>query len=187
MLLFDDNIFFINILLDVELVTVLVQDINEEWISDKTRFCYDGLKRQRLSDPMIRDSDGRFKAVSWRDALAVVGDIIHQVKPDEIVGVAGQLSDAESMMVLKDFVNRMGSDNVWCEGTAAGVDADLRYSYLMNTSISGLENADLFLLIGTQVRFPLCLFCIVSGTGLDRSLCIWNNDIRKTKLCSLIL
>lgn len=101
---------------------------------------------------MIRDSDGRFKAVSWRDALAVVGDIIHQVKSDEIVGIAGQLSDAESMMVLKDFVNRMGSDNVWCEGTAVGVDADLRYSYLMNTSISGLENADLFLLVGTQPR-----------------------------------
>lgn len=145
-------------LLDVKHVITPFQDINEEWISDKTRFSYDGLKRQRLSDPMIRDSDGRFKAMSWRDALAVVGDIIHQVKPDEIVGVAGQLSDAESMMVLKDFVNRMGSDNVWCEGTAVGVDADLRYSYLMNTSISGLENADLFLLVGTQVSFrPISL------------------------------
>ncbi|KAJ4902273.1 NADH dehydrogenase [ubiquinone] iron-sulfur protein 1 [Raphanus sativus] len=136
----------------MRIIPRLNEDINEEWISDKTRFSYDGLKRQRLSDPMIRDSDGRFKAVSWRDALAVVGDIIHQVKSDEIVGIAGQLSDAESMMVLKDFVNRMGSDNVWCEGTAVGVDADLRYSYLMNTSISGLENADLFLLVGTQPR-----------------------------------
>ncbi|KAF2567104.1 hypothetical protein F2Q70_00027229 [Brassica cretica] len=136
----------------MRIIPRLNEDINEEWISDKTRFSYDGLKRQRLSDPMIRDSDGRFKAVSWRDALAVVGDIIHQVKPDEIVGIAGQLSDAESMMVLKDFVNRMGSDNVWCEGTAVGVDADLRYSYLMNSSISGLENADVFLLVGTQPR-----------------------------------
>ncbi|ESQ47320.1 hypothetical protein EUTSA_v100276401mg, partial [Eutrema salsugineum] len=136
----------------MRIIPRLNEDINEEWISDKTRFSYDGLKRQRLSDPMIRDSDGRFKAVSWRDALAVVGDIVHQVKSDEIVGIAGQLSDAESMMVLKDFVNRMGSDNVWCEGTAVGVDADLRYSYLMNTSISGLENADLFLLVGTQPR-----------------------------------
>lgn len=136
----------------MRIIPRLNEDINEEWISDKTRFSYDGLKRQRLSDPMIRDSDGRFKAVSWRDALAVVGDIIHQVKSDEIVGIAGQLSDAESMMVLKDFVNRMGSDNVWCEGTAVGVDADLRYSYLMNSSISGLENADLFLLVGTQPR-----------------------------------
>ncbi|CAH2034314.1 unnamed protein product [Thlaspi arvense] len=136
----------------MRIIPRLNEDINEEWISDKTRFSYDGLKRQRLSDPMIRDADGRFKAVSWRDALAVVGDIVHQVKPEEIVGIAGQLSDAESMMVLKDFVNRMGSDNVWCEGTALGIDADLRYRYLMNTSIAGLENADLFLLIGTQPR-----------------------------------
>ncbi|KAF9664144.1 hypothetical protein SADUNF_Sadunf17G0125600 [Salix dunnii] len=66
----------------------LNEDINEEWISEKTRFCYDGLKRQRLND-------GRFKVVSWHDALAVV---------------------AESMMALKDFLNKMGSNNVWCEG-----------------------------------------------------------------------
>ncbi|KAI3451321.1 hypothetical protein Pfo_007986 [Paulownia fortunei] len=66
----------------------LNEDINEEWISDKTRFFYDGLKRQRLNDPMIRGADGRFKAVSWRDALAVVAEVIHQVKPEEIVGYA---------------------------------------------------------------------------------------------------
>ncbi|GFY94128.1 NADH-ubiquinone dehydrogenase [Actinidia rufa] len=66
----------------------LNEDINEEWISDKTRFFYDGLKRQRLNDPMIRGADGRFKAVSWRDALAVVAEVIHQAKPKDIVGVA---------------------------------------------------------------------------------------------------
>ncbi|KAL2499031.1 NADH dehydrogenase [ubiquinone] iron-sulfur protein 1 [Abeliophyllum distichum] len=102
----------------------LNEDINEEWISDKTRFFYDGLKRQRLNDPMIRGADGRFKTVSWRDALAVVAEVMHQAKPEEIVGVAGKLSDAESMMALKDFLNKMG----------------------------GLENADVFLLVGTQPR-----------------------------------
>ncbi|XP_039144727.1 NADH dehydrogenase [ubiquinone] iron-sulfur protein 1, mitochondrial [Dioscorea cayenensis subsp. rotundata] len=130
----------------------LNEDINEEWISDKTRFCYDGLKRQRLNDPMIRGPDGRFKSVSWRDALAVVAEVIHQVKPDEIVGVAGKLSDAESMMALKDFVNRMGSNSVLCEGNGPNPQADLRSSYLMNTSIAGLEKADVFLLVGTQPR-----------------------------------
>ncbi|KAK2968046.1 hypothetical protein RJ640_003780 [Escallonia rubra] len=130
----------------------LNEDINEEWISDKTRFCYDGLKRQRLNDPMIRGADGRFKAVSWRDALAVVAEAMHQVKPEEIVGVAGKLSDAESMMSLKDFLNRMGSNNVWCEGNGVHTNADLRSSYLLNSSISGLENADVFLLVGTQPR-----------------------------------
>jgi NADH dehydrogenase (ubiquinone) Fe-S protein 1 len=130
-----------------------LQDINEEWISDKTRFCYDGLKRQRLNDPMIRGPDGRFKAVTWRDALAVVAEVLHQVKPEEITGVAGKLSDAESMMALKDFVNRMGSDKVLCEGNGPNPPADLRSNYLMNTSIAGLEKADVFLLVGTQVKF----------------------------------
>ncbi|KAJ6420871.1 hypothetical protein OIU84_028281 [Salix udensis] len=83
-----------------------IEDINEERISDKTRLCYDGLKRQRLNDPMIRGTDGRFKAVSWHDAFAVVAEIAHQVKPEEIVGIA------ESMMALKDFLNKMGSNNV---------------------------------------------------------------------------
>lgn len=128
----------------------LNEDINEEWISDKTRFCYDGLKRQRLNDPMIRGADGRFKAVNWRDALAVVAEVMLQAKPEEIVGIAGRLSDAESMMALKDFLNRMGSNNVWCEGTGAQPNADLRSGYIMNTSISGLEKADCFLLVGTQ-------------------------------------
>lgn len=130
----------------------LNEDINEEWISDKTRFCYDGLKRQRLNDPMIRGADGRFKAVSWRDALAVVAEVAHSAKPEEIVGIAGQLSDAESMMALKDFLNKMGSNNVWCEGISEKTNADLRSGYIMNTGIAGLENADVFLLVGTQPR-----------------------------------
>ncbi|KAK9073603.1 hypothetical protein SSX86_007927 [Deinandra increscens subsp. villosa] len=136
----------------MRIVPRLNEDINEEWISDKTRFCYDGLKRQRLNDPMIRDSDGRFKPVSWRDALTVVGEVIHQVKPEEIVGVAGKLSDAESMMLLKDFLNKMGSNNVWCEGNGKNTNADLRSDYLLNSSIGGLEKADCFLLVGTQPR-----------------------------------
>lgn len=130
----------------------LNEDINEEWISDKTRFFYDGLKRQRLNDPMIRGADGRFKAVSWHDALAVVAEVILQTKQNEIVGVAGKLSDAESMMALKDFLNKMGSNNVWCEGNGSNPNADLRSGYIMNTSISGLEKADAFLLVGTQPR-----------------------------------
>ncbi|XP_073014253.1 NADH dehydrogenase [ubiquinone] iron-sulfur protein 1, mitochondrial [Typha latifolia] len=130
----------------------LNEDINEEWISDKTRFCYDGLKRQRLNDPMIRGPDGRFKAVTWRDALAVVAEVAHQVKSEEIVGIAGQLSDAESMMALKDFLNKMGSNNVLCEGNGPSPQADLRPNYLLNTNISGLEKADVFLLVGTQPR-----------------------------------
>ncbi|TYJ27447.1 hypothetical protein E1A91_A07G187900v1 [Gossypium mustelinum] len=135
----------------------LNEDINEEWVSDKTRFCYDGLKRQRLNDPMIRGAHGRFKAVSWRDALAVVAEVALHVKPEEIVGITGQLSDAESMMALKDLLNRMGSNNVWFEGTGTNPSADLRYRYLMNSSIAGLEKADVFLLVGTQPRYEAAM------------------------------
>ncbi|CAM8934991.1 unnamed protein product [Rhodiola kirilowii] len=136
----------------MRIIPRLNEDINEEWISDKTRFCYDGLKRQRLNDPMIRGPDGRFKVVSWRDALTVVADVAHQVAPQDIVGVAGRLSDAESMMALKDLLNKLGSNNVWCEGTESQPCADLRSGYLLNSSIGGLEKADVFLLIGTQPR-----------------------------------
>lgn len=136
----------------MRIIPRLNEDVNEEWISDKTRFCYDGLKRQRLNDPMIRGSDGRFKAVSWRDALDVIAEVMHKVKPEEIVGVAGKLSDAESMMALKDFLNKMGSNNVWCEGNEGQPQADLRSGYLLNTGIADLENADVFLLVGTQPR-----------------------------------
>ncbi|XP_078440800.1 NADH-ubiquinone dehydrogenase [Wolffia australiana] len=129
----------------------LNEDINEEWISDKTRFFYDGLKRQRLNDPMVRGPDGRFKSVSWRDALAIVAEVAQQVKPEEMVGIAGQLSDAESMMALKDFFNRMGSNNVMCEGNGSA-QADFRSSYLLNTSIAGLERADAILIVGSQPR-----------------------------------
>ncbi|EPS69042.1 hypothetical protein M569_05719 [Genlisea aurea] len=136
----------------LRVVPRLNEDINEEWISDKTRFFYDGLKRQRLNDPMIRGPDGRFKTVSWRDALVAIADIIPQVKPQEIVGVAGKLSDAESMIALKDLLNRLGSNNVWCEGNGPNLNADIRSGYIMNTTISGLEKADAFLLVGTQPR-----------------------------------
>ncbi|KAB2074878.1 hypothetical protein ES319_A07G180500v1 [Gossypium barbadense] len=117
----------------------------------------DGLKRQRLNDPMIRGAHGRFKAVSWRDALAVVAEVALHGKPEEIVGITGQLSDAESMMALKDLLNRMGSNNVWCEGTGTNPSADLRYRYLMNSSIAGLEKADVFLLVGTQPRYEAAM------------------------------
>ncbi|XP_050229620.1 NADH dehydrogenase [ubiquinone] iron-sulfur protein 1, mitochondrial [Mercurialis annua] len=151
----------------------LNEDINEEWISDKTRFCYDGLKRQRLNDPMIRGADGRFKVVSWRDAFAIVAEVMHQVKPEEIVGIAGKLSDAESMMALKDFLNRMGSNNVRCEGNGPSPNADLRSGYIMNSSISALEKADVFLLVGTQPRVEAAMV----NARIRKTVCATNAKV----------
>lgn len=128
------------------------QEINEEWIGDKARFSYDGLKRQRLSEPMIRRPDGQLQAASWKDALEAIAEAAYKVKPEEMVGVAGKLADAESMLALKDFLNRMGCERLWAEGDGESVDADLRSRFLLNTGIAGLEQADVCLLIGTQVK-----------------------------------
>ncbi|KAH9305148.1 hypothetical protein KI387_009552, partial [Taxus chinensis] len=125
-------------------------DINEEWISDKTRFCYDGLKRQRLNEPMIRGSDGRLQPVTWQDALEFIARVARKVLPEEKAGIAGKLSDVESMMALKDYMNKMGSDNLWCEGDGMDPQADLRSDFLLNTSIVGLEKGDVFLFVGTN-------------------------------------
>ncbi|RVW87759.1 NADH dehydrogenase [ubiquinone] iron-sulfur protein 1, mitochondrial [Vitis vinifera] len=172
----------IPLMTDVTVVAVCcwgrIMDINEEWISDKTRFCYDGLKRQRLNDPMIRGADGRFKPVSWRDALAVVAEVAHQVKPKEIVGIAGQLSDAESMMALKDFLNKMGSNNVLCEGNGSHPCADLRSGYLLNSNIAGLEKADVFLLVGTQIASVLCITMDSGAAAWELGNLIVERDFR---------
>ncbi|KAJ7557251.1 hypothetical protein O6H91_05G118900 [Diphasiastrum complanatum] len=136
----------------MRIIPRLNEEVNEEWISDKTRFSYDGLKRQRLNEPMIRRPGGYLEPVTWRAALSAVAQAVHQVKPEEMAGVVGKLADAESIIALKDFLNKLGCENTWCEGIGANIDADVRSKYLLNTTIAGVENADVFLLIGTQVR-----------------------------------
>lgn len=115
---------------------------------------------------MIHGTDGRFKVVSWHDAFAVVAEIAHQVKPEEIVGIA------ESMMALKDFLNKMGSNNVWCEGNGPSPNADLRSGYIMNCGINGLENADVFLLVGAQVIIVLTFSVIDRMELVSAVLCV---------------
>ncbi|XP_050435934.1 NADH-ubiquinone oxidoreductase 75 kDa subunit, mitochondrial [Adelges cooleyi] len=132
----------------------LNEDINEEWLSDKSRFSYDGLKRQRLITPMVKDSKGNLVPVEWEDALVTASRVLMKANGD-VVGVAGSLSDAESMVSLKDLLNRLGSEELYTEQPfpVVGSSTDLRSSYLFNSSISGLEQADLVLLIGTNPRY----------------------------------
>lgn len=91
------------------------EDINEEWINDKTRFAYDGLRRQRLVTPMVRSSDGLLKQCDWDDALYAVSDRLSRLSGSQIAAVAGGLCDAESLVALKDLFNRLGSENVCTE------------------------------------------------------------------------
>ena len=87
-------------------------DVNEEWISDKTRYAYDGLKFQRLTTPLVKRGD-RFVAASWEDALTTIAEGLAAsgAKGDEIQAVAGHLVDTESLVALKDLISSLGSDN----------------------------------------------------------------------------
>jgi NADH dehydrogenase (ubiquinone) Fe-S protein 1 len=132
-------------------------DVNEEWINDKTRYAYDGLKFQRLTSPLIKQGD-RFVPTTWGGALAAIADGLRAsgAKGDEIQAVAGHLADSESLVALKDFVNRLGSDNTALDSVGgyappvAGVD--VRSNYLFNATIPGVESADAILLVGTNPR-----------------------------------
>ncbi|KAF8607423.1 NADH-quinone oxidoreductase [Ceratobasidium sp. AG-I] len=131
-------------------------DVNEEWISDKTRFAHDGLVQQRLTTPLIRQGD-RFVSAGWEDALTAIADGLKSsgAQADEIQGVAGTLADTEALVALKDLVNRLGSENLIIDskvGGAAGPSVDVRSNYLFNSTIQGLSEADAILLVGTNPR-----------------------------------
>jgi len=128
-------------------------DINEEWISDKTRFAYDGLKRQRLDRPYLRGADGRLKPASWSDAFAAIAKRMQGVDGGRIAAIAGDLADCEAMTALKDLMAAVGSPNIDCRQDGAKLDPSTRAGYLMNTGLAGLELADACLLIGTNPRW----------------------------------
>ncbi|RZC40576.1 NADH-ubiquinone oxidoreductase 75 kDa subunit, mitochondrial [Asbolus verrucosus] len=130
------------------------EEINEEWLSDKARFAYDGLKRQRLVTPMLRGSDGELKPVDWETALLSVAKVLKNAG-SSVGAIAGGLADAEALVALKDLLNRVGSEDLCTEHTFPldGSGTDLRSSYLLNNKIAGAEEADFVLLIGTNPRF----------------------------------
>ncbi|KPI99867.1 NADH-ubiquinone oxidoreductase 75 kDa subunit, mitochondrial [Papilio xuthus] len=131
------------------------EEINEEWLSDKSRFACDGLKRQRLVTPLMTDSRGNLTPVEWEDAIVAAARALRDCPPDKLLAVAGDMADAESLVALKDLVNRLGSELVCTEQffPLEGSGIDLRSTYLLNTGIANVEEADFVLLIGTNVRF----------------------------------
>ncbi|KAF6255076.1 NADH:ubiquinone oxidoreductase 76 kDa subunit [Scenedesmus sp. NREL 46B-D3] len=129
----------------------LNEAVNEEWISDKARFQFDALKRQRLDTPMVKGPNGLQQA-TWGDALAAIAGAAQGLGPNQFKAIAGKLADAECMIALKDLANRLGSGSTWHEGGFPELDADVRSTYTANTTVAGLEVADVILLIGTNPR-----------------------------------
>jgi NADH-quinone oxidoreductase subunit G len=130
----------------------LNEAVNEEWISDKTRFACDGLRRQRLDRPYVW-VDGKLQAATWPQAFTAIADRLRGVDGARIAAIAGDLADVESMLALKDLMTALGSPNLDCRQDGAAIDTRTRAGYLFNTTIAGIDQADACLLIGTNPRW----------------------------------
>ena len=129
----------------------LNEDVNEEWLADKSRYACDALARQRLDRPYVR-RDGKLVAASWDEAFAVIAERMNGLDAGKVAAIAGDLCDAESMFVLKNLMDAVGSPNLDCRQEGEKLPA-ARSGYIMNSGISALESADAVLLVGTNPRW----------------------------------
>ena len=131
----------------------LHEDVNEEWISDRTRFAYDGLNNGRLDRPYIRDEDsGKLVEASWEAAFALIAKKLSSLKGEQIAGLVGDLAEVESIVALKDLLEKLGSPNMDCRTDGAQFDPSNRAGYLFNSTIAGIDESDAILLIGSNPR-----------------------------------
>ncbi len=128
------------------------EDINEEWISDKTRYACDGLLKQRLDTPYTREN-GRLQKTSWDLALKLLINKLKSFKPYEIAGMVGDLADLEMIYSFKNFFEKsLGSTNLECREDRTYINPTERMNYIFNSKINGIEEADTILLIGANPR-----------------------------------
>jgi len=126
--------------------------VNEEWISDKTRFIWDGLRTQRLDRPYVR-VNGRLQPASWNEAFAAIAARVRQAGGKKTGAIVGDLSSVEEAFAIKDLMTRLGSANIDCRQDGAALDPMLgRASYLFNATIAGIEEADGLMIIGSNPR-----------------------------------
>lgn len=130
----------------------LNEDINEEWLSDKARFSYDGLKNQRLDRPYVK-KNGKLKAVTWDIALSHITDKFNSLQyKSSVAAIAGTLSSCETIFLLKNLLSNLGSEMYDANQFNYRFDLSSRGNYLFNTTISGIEKADICLLVGTNPK-----------------------------------
>jgi NADH-quinone oxidoreductase subunit G len=127
-------------------------EVNEEWISDKTRHVVDGLRTQRLDQPYIRQN-GRLQPASWQQAFAAIAGKVKGANGKRIGAIAGDLAAVEEMFALKELLSRLGSSNTDCGQDGIVFNPELgRASYLFNATIGGIDSADALLIIGANPR-----------------------------------
>ena len=129
------------------------EEINEEWISDKTRYACDGLKNQRLDTPYIKNNN-KFEKTSWSEVYKKIFEKISETPSDKIAGITGDMNNMETLFSIKEFFEKtIKSKNLDSRSDDFYVNSNERMNYVFNTKIEGLEESDLILLIGTNPRF----------------------------------
>ena len=132
---------------------IVNEDINEEWISDKTRYACDGLLHQRLDAPFIK-YNGKFEKASWQEVYKIIKSKFENTSKEKICGFVGDLTNMETSYIFKEFFDRiLDTDNYESRPDNRFVDTTSRENYLLNSSINGIEESDLVFLIGTNPRY----------------------------------
>lgn len=135
----------------LRILPVLNEEVNEEWISDKTRYACDGLSKQRLDQPYIK-TNGKLQPATWEDAFEAISEKLVKTDSTRIAGLVGDLCDAESMTAFKDLMSILGCENVDCRQDGSKLDPTARSGYIFNTTISGIERSDACLIVGANPR-----------------------------------
>ena len=132
---------------------VINEDINEEWISDKTRYACDGLLNQRLDIPYVKYNN-KFEKASWDEVYKIIKSKIENTSKEKICGLVGDLANMETSFIFKEFFDRtIGVQNYDSRSSKSFIDCSKRENYLFNSKINGIEESDLIFLIGANPRF----------------------------------
>jgi NADH-quinone oxidoreductase subunit G len=127
-------------------------DINEEWISDKTRHVVDGLRTQRLDQPYVREN-GRLREATWSEAFAAIAQKLRGANPKRVGALVGDLAALEEIFALKDLMTRLGVTNLDCRQDGSALEPQWgRASYLFNAGIAAIDSADALLIVGANPR-----------------------------------
>ena len=135
------------------ILPIINEDINEEWISDKTRYACDGLLNQRLDTPFIK-YNGKFEKASWEEVYKIIKSKLDNTSKDKVCGFVGDLTNMETGYIFKEFFDRtLDIQNYESRSDNRFTDTSKRENYLFNSTINGIEDADFIFLIGTNPRF----------------------------------
>ncbi len=135
------------------ILPIINEDINEEWISDKTRYACDGLLNQRLDTPYIKYNN-KFEKASWDEVYKIIKSKLKNTDKEKIVGFVGDLTNMETSYIFKEFLERtIDTKNYESRSKKIFINSSIRENYLFNSTINGIEDSDLILLIGANPRF----------------------------------